>query len=366
MDSFSYMINEILLFFYTLTLLELSVLTVNLALMFFARKIVDFVYHESKNKKLKSNRIHAFRALNIIIIIAIGYYHMTAQDGFDGLGFKLVLISLIIYFSYLSAHVLSFMVRNRYGKVRKIEGKKKVIETYHSRLLSLISGIFIFVITLIAIIQILDFKSLLEAGGVIGFIGVFLALTQGAWAPDIFSGLIILNSGMVEEGDVIETSNEDSSIGIVYKTKIFHTEILNIINNHRIMIKNSKLRGMTIHNLSKFASARGLRENIHFKIGYGVPAKKIKEMFTTAFDQAKEASMASFEFQYPLEISVIDTGDHAVEWAIYYYTKDVKKLIRTRQYFRELVLETSQQFGIDISTPLTHQVENTKVEIQDV
>lgn len=355
------MINEITLFIYTLTVIEISVLIVNLALMLFANKIVDSIYHETTNLKLKTSRIHAFRALNIIIIIAIGYYHITAQNGFGSLGFKLLLISLIIYFSYLTAQVFSFIIRNRYGKSREIEGKKKVIETYRSRLLSLISGVFIFVITLIAIIQILEFKSLLEAGGVIGFIGVFLALTQGAWAPDIFSGLIILNSGMVEEGDVIETTDEASSIGIVYKTKIFHTEILNVINNHRIMIKNAKLREMTIHNLSKFASARGLRENIHFKIGYSVPGKIIKEMFIVAFDRAKEECSVSIEFQYPLEIRVINTGDHAVEWGIYYYTKDVKNLIKIRQYFRELVLEASQEFEIDISTPVTHYVEKTEL-----
>ena len=32
-----------------------------------------------------------------------------------------------------------------------------------------------------------------------------------------------------------------NNIGVIYKTKLFHTEILNIVNNHRIMIKNSKL-----------------------------------------------------------------------------------------------------------------------------
>lgn len=353
-------------YFLTFGWLEISLIILNLILLVFASKIVSLVYPESVNPKLKTNRVRGLRALNVIIIIAITYYHVTAQDRFDSLAFKWVLISLITYFSYLTAHLASFVIRNRYGKKREIEGETKVIETYHSRLLNLFSGIFIFIITLITIIQILEFKSLLEAGGVVGFIGVFFALTQGAWAPDIFSGLIILNSGMVEEGDVIEISEGESSIGIVYKTKMFHTEILNRVNNHRIMIKNAKLREMTIHNLSKFASAKGLRENIHFKIGYDVPTNKIKELFEQAYEQAQTAAEVAIEFQNPLEIAVIETGDHAVEWAIYYYTKDVKNLIKTRQYLRELILERSRDYAIELSTPLTHRVNNDVSGLSEV
>jgi len=36
------------------------------------------------------------------------------------------------------------------------------------------------------------------------------------------------------------------------------------------MVSNSKLRGQTIHSLSKFASAKGLREKLTFKIGYDI------------------------------------------------------------------------------------------------
>lgn len=357
MESFINSNNEVVRFFNSLTAIEISVLVINLALMVFAKKIVALVYPESGNEKLKNNRVRVFRVLNAFIVIAIAYYHIHAKEGLEGLGFKLLLISLIIYSSFLVAHVFTYFIRHRYGKVREIEGNKKIIETYHSRLLTLFSGIFIFIISLIAIIQVLEFRSLLEAGGVIGFIGVFLALTQGAWAPDIFSGLIILNSGMIEEGDVIETSNGDSTIGIVYKTKIFHTEMLNMINNHRIMIRNARLRDMTVHNLSKFASARGLRESLHFKIGYSVASKKIRDMFLNAFEKAKKEASAPIEYQYPLEISMVDAGDHAVEWAIFYYTKDVKSLIKTRHYFRELVLDTSQEHGIELATPLTHVVD---------
>ena len=50
-----------------------------------------------------------------------------------------------------------------------------------------------------------------------------------------------------------------------------------------------------------------------------------------------------------------ETGDHAVEWVFYYYTKNVEKLLLTRQRLLELMLTTSVEKGISLSTPLTIQ-----------
>ena len=69
-----------------------------------------------------------------------------------------------------------------------------------------------FVMGLIACVRILGFDSLLEAGGLLGVMGVFLALTQASWAPDIISGLVILNSRMVEEGDVLQLGDDESPL----------------------------------------------------------------------------------------------------------------------------------------------------------
>jgi len=202
-------------------------------------------------------------------------------------------------------------------------------------------------------VQVLEFDSLLQAGGVIGVIGVFLALTQNAWAPDIISGLIFLNSGMIEEGDVIELDDNGTFIGVVYKTKMFHTEILNLVNNHRVMFKNSRLREFTIQNLSKFASPKGLREKLSFHISYDVPGKKVRQMFTAAEKNIINNCDMRFMDENVLEVGIENTGDHAIEWAVYYYTKDVKALIKNRQKIRECILNTAMEFDISLATPIT-------------
>ena len=335
----------------------LSVLIINIILIVFARRILRAVSHMNEQDSKFIFRLNIFRALNLLIIFAFGYYHVSEPVASKGWGLRLASVLVILYLSYFSTYLLHYIIRMRYGRTRDINGEKRHLDTYNSRILNIFTTLVIFIMTLIAVVRILGFGSILEAGGVLGFIGVFLALTQSTWAPDILSGLIILNSGIVEVGDVIELGDDDSSIGMVHKTKVFHTEILNLLNNHRVMIKNSILREYKINNLSKFASAKGLRERLLFNIDYAAQEEKVREMFLTAFEEANNSREIAIEFQYPLEIGISETGDYAVSWSAYYYTKDVRNIIKTRQQFRELILKTSKKLEISLATPQLHRIE---------
>ncbi len=333
-------------------LLDYMIIGVNLLLLVFARLILQLFQSEETKSSAFILKVQVFRALNLLIILTYGYSNIYHESISGGIGLKLVSIWVIIYLSYLMKQIFSFWVRKKYGKLRDINGDKKSIETYTSRLLSLLAGVAIFVMALISIVDVLEFNSLLQAGGVLGIIGVFLALTQNAWAPDIISGLIFLNNGMIEEGDVIELEDNGSLIGVVFKTKMFHTEILNLVNNHRVMLKNARLREFTIQNLSKFASAKGLREVMTFKIGYDVPAEKVRKMFASAEQHLQDDCGIIPVEDNKFEIGLLETGDYALQWAVYYYTKDIKNLLINRQRIRECILNTSHEFNISLATPL--------------
>lgn len=335
-------------------LLDYLVIALNLVLMVFAKRILLFFQAGNADTSGFILKVQSFRALNLLIILTYGYTNIYQMSSDSGPGLKLMSIWVIIYLSYLVKQIVSYWIHIKYGKLREINGVKKSIETYPSRMLSLLTGVVVFVIGLISIINVLEFDSLLQAGGVIGVIGVFLALTQNAWAPDIISGLIFLNNGMIEEGDVIELDENGSFIGIVYKTKMFHTEILNLVNNHRIMLKNARLREFTIQNLSKFASAKGLRERLSFKIGYDVTPDKVRQMFRAAEEKVVIESDIDLSGEPLFEVGILETGDHAIEWGVYYYTKDVRSLIKLRQTMRECILKTAQEFNISLATPITH------------
>jgi small-conductance mechanosensitive channel len=106
----------------------------------------------------------------------------------------------------LGTQIINFFIRQRFGKVRKASNsnKKQISDTYSSRGLSLFVATIVTIVALVSCLRIMGLNSLLEAGGAIGIIGLCLAMTQASWAPDIISGLIILNSRLCEEGDVIQ------------------------------------------------------------------------------------------------------------------------------------------------------------------
>ena len=337
-----------------------SLLILNIVLLVFSRPLVRWLDRFSADQG-SGNKLHFFRVSNLLILVFILFYHFFIPHLDKSWITRILGGVVVIYIAYLLGHLLGYFVKRRFGRRREHDGKQLVTETYRSRLIGLLVNVLVSVVVLIAIIRIFGFDSLLEAGGVIGFIGVLLALTQGAWAPDIISGLVILNGEIVGEGDMIEF--EDSSgnrvLGTVYRTKVFHTEILDPVNNHRIMLQNSRLRGMTIHNLSKFASARGLRESISFNVGYAVPASRIREMIAGAFRQLQESGVRSLEYQHEPEVRATKAADYAIEWTLYYYTKDLKNLLKTRQEVNLAVIESAAGQGISLATPVILLSQNT-------
>ena len=336
------------------------IIAVNLLLMVAARPLILKTGGKLTERQIDF-RVSVLRVLNLAILAAVCYnaiYSTNSETGGQGFAIKLISILVILYLAYLASNIASYVMRRRYGKTNKSNDGIQVSDTYHSRMLTLVVSTFIAIVALIAIIRIAGFSSLLEAGGVIGFIGVFLALTQQAWAPDIISGLVLLNSDMVSEGDMIEIGDSDPVLARVFKTKIFHTVLIDVVNNHRIMVSNSKLRDQTIHSLSKFASAKGLREKLTFKIGYDTSSDQVKALFNEAFDVLINEGNSMIDDSHPLEIRVLETGDHAVEWGIFYYIKEVQGIIAVRQRLMEAILETSNKHNISLSTPNTHVVTN--------
>jgi len=359
------MIDTVSEFISHFSLINALILAVNLLLMLLAKPLILKTGGKISQRQIDF-RVNMLQVLNLAILAAVCYSVIYSGGsgsgkGEQGITVKIISILVILYLAYLASNVASYVMRRRYGKTNKSSDDVPISDTYHSRMLTLICSTFIAILALIAVIRIAGFSSVLEAGGAIGIIGVFLALTQQAWAPDIISGLVLLNSDMVSEGDLIELGDSEPLIARVFKTKVFHTVLIDVVNNHRIMVSNSKLREQTIHSLSKFASPKGLREKLTFKIGYDTSTDAVKTMLNEAFERIAKDSENNIDELNPLEIRVLEAGDHAVEWGIFYYIKDVGEIIAVRQRLQEEILEVSREHGISLSTPQTHIVTN-KVE----
>ncbi len=302
------------------------------------------------------------RIINVLIAALLALKHLYpdlfAQNTWL---LRMVYVLTTIYLLYLANQIIGYFITRNFGEPKVVGEKSHFADTYSSRALSLLASVVIFVLGLIICVRILGFESMLEAGGVLGIIGVFLALTQSSWAPDIIAGLVILNSRMVEEGDVLQLGDGPKPVvGVVFKTKMFHTEVLNLANNHRLMVRNTKLREYNVHNLSKFASAKGLRECLTFNIDYMVSADDVHELLQAAYQHAVEQDLPVREDFEP-EIRVLDTGDYAVKWGFFYYIKEVKQILATRQKMREIILQESIERGISLATPVLQNTEMKQI-----
>lgn len=352
MPEFLQKIQENFAWLSTIGLIDYLVVAVGVLFWFFAPEIVQ----RFRGSDLDLQRDNRRRVIRAVAMYSIYFYvkSLFPDDQQKHWAFTAINFIAIAYLGYLTLKIADYYILRRFGNQRDVAGKLKITETYSSRLLSIIARMIIFIVVLVAEIRLLGYQSLLETGGAIGIIGVFLALTQSVWAPDIFGGLIILNSEMLEEDDVIEIS-EAGILGAIFKTKMFHTEILNMTNNHRVMIRNSKLRDYVIHNLSRFASAKGLRECLKFNIGYDAHEEQVRAMFQRAYQIAVETKKLPIEGQYEPEIFVENCGDYAVEWSIFYYVKEVKQILSVRKLFNEIILQESRRDKIALATPELHQ-----------
>jgi len=337
--------NSITELLHSFTNLDLFTIGASLMLFFAAQPVSKWL----NNDEGLVARVSMMRALNFLIIIAV-LLNVFLLNKSDWLA-KITQCLIVVYFAVLSTQLINFFVRKRFGRKRKSNNKPLISDTYSSRGLSLFVAAVISIIALVSCLRILGLNSLLEAGGALGIIGLFLAMTQGSWAPDIISGLIILNSRLCEEGDVIQFNMDGSKIvASVFRTKLFHTECLDLANNHRLMVRNAKLRDYGLQNLSRFASAKGLRECMLFNIDYQHSQAEVTEMINRAFDEIDKAE-GMREEQFEPEVLVYDTGDYAVTWAVFYYIKEVKRVLKIKQIFRAYILAQSVRSGISLATP---------------
>ena len=52
-------------------------------------------------------------------------------------------------------------------------------------------------------------------------------------------------------------------------------------------------------------------------------------------------------------------GDYAIEWRLYYYTKDLRNLLRTRQEVNLAVIESAAKQAISLATPVILHSQNS-------
>ena len=313
--------------------------TLFLLIPFFA----SFVKHNNNyNTRIR------FARLIIAVLFALTLFDSLILEEQKLSGYsKIVGTGLILFIATNCFNLVDILIRRKFGLRHIVDGQEVSETTYSSRVFTLSFGLLIAIISIIAILHVLGLRNLLEAGGVIGFIGVLFALTQASWAPDIIGGLVLMGTKAIKEGDIIEFfDGKDLVFAKVFRTKFFHTEILDLINNNRIFVPNHRLRMIEINNLSRLASPKGIREKVDVVLAYDLSPRMVEEALKQAFLVYAKSNPSELKLEFDPEVRITNCDPSGVIWSLFFYVKQARAIPEIKSNLYRFALEQLQTRNI--------------------
>lgn len=306
----------------------------------------------------------------VVLQVADIAMHQTMAPYYNRLLLKASLSLFAIIFAFVIFNMLTHFFDTKFGNSRTFDGKTISVPSYHSRMAGMLLFSVLILILIYSIIEVWGMDSLLQKTGFIGIVAAFLVLTSAIWMPDLFYGLVLLNSSMAEEGDTITAQGEDR-IFIINRLTPFYALLLDIDNNHRVLMRNSQMIQDKVENLSKRASVEGLRRKMEFKLGYPKDSaegvghsnlfSRVEKTVSATFERVCEDPSIQINPKIPFEWSLVEAGDNALRFNMYYHLMalpETKLTTKIRNHLRGssntivgLVFEEASSKGLDLSTP---------------
>ncbi len=324
-----------------------------------------------------SERIQIARTVSALICILVitDIVILSLAPDISKVFMRFVYSLMTVYLSLFIFQITSYYSLKRFGRRKEVDSRDLYVETYSSRLMNIVLIVLISIATLYVVIKVWGADSMLETTGIFGIIFAFLAFTSSHWAPDVLSGLVILNSQSLEDGDLIKIDGYDDEY-IISKVSFIYTVIFDIRNNNRTLLRNSRMMQGKIDNLSRIASTDGIRQALKYNIGYpdlpesdrdariaiaDAQSKNVNDMFEKAFKRACDDESIKVNANKHFDWALTNAGDYALEYTLWIYLDRIpstkvtatirKHYLGTIYKVNELVYRASVEEGIDLSTP---------------
>lgn len=355
------------------------IFAINITLLLFARPILNLIEANRNN----SATLRIFQSLNVLVLLlhVIDLTLLRFSQNYENYFINLGLSLMTVYAGLFLYNLCSFLSRKRFGHEKELDSKTIFLDTYSSRLVDIILLFIIAATTLYAVIKIWGADSMLETTGIFGIIAALLAFTSNIWAPDIISGLIILNTQILEDGDVVKVDGYPDEY-IISKVTLVYVILYDIRNNHRTLIRNSQFTQSKIDNLSRVASTDGIRKAITYKISYPQFKhqdaeqrsqelqsfkNKIDRVFTNACEHCCKQKDILVNEKRTFEWALTQTADYALEYTLWFYLQRIpntkvtstirKHLMGTIYKVNESVYSAAIIEDVDLATPQLNVVE---------
>ena len=373
-------------------LIHALIFFVNICLLLFAGPILKLVDPGKEN----STKISIFRALNVLVLIlhAIDLVFLSLNKGYEHYFIRLGFSFMAVYGGLFAYSLSCFLSRKRFGIEKTLDDNTLYLDSYSSRLVDILLLFAIALTTIYTLIKIWGADSMLETTGIFGIIFAFLAFTSNIWAPDIISGLIILNTEMLVDGDVVQVDGHPDEY-VISKVTLIYVLLYDVRNNHRTLIRNNQFIRNKIDNLSRIASTDGIRKALTYKIGYPEIESETKEgrskqlaifkgridkMFSLAQENCTDKADIMINDGRSFEWALTNAGDFALEYTLWIYLERIpntKITAKIRKHLMGSVYKVNEEVyiasgieGVDLSTPMLHKnsltQENTRTNERTV
>ncbi len=345
----------------------------NISLFLLAAPILNLVESGRDNE----SKLRLFRFLNILVFLlhVVDLLILSANSEYENYFVKFALSLMAIYGGLFFYSFCSYFSRKKFGLEKELDNTLVFLDTYSSRLVDIILLVIIVLSTILVLINLWGANSLLETTGIFGVIAAFLAFTSNIWAPDIISGLIILNTQILEDGDVVVIDGYKDEY-VISKVSFIYIILYDVRNNHRTLMRNSRFIQSKIDNLSRVASTDGVRQALRYNIAYPEIAEgsreeraealeafigKVDKLFERSYEAASEDADIKINRKRNFEWSLTHTGNYALEFTLWIYLERIpntkitakirKHLMGTVFKVNEEVFRASIIENLDLSTP---------------
>jgi len=330
---------------------DYAVLSINLLLFVFSKPLIQgFKRNDSKSV---GSKLYALRAINIIL-----FSLYVAALFIEGWSKHISLTGLTFLLAFIASHLLHIFIIKKFGREKEIDGVNYHTETYQSEIFSLLVTLLVLITSIVIVINIWGMNDWLKATSVLGILAILIFSTKDVWIPDNISGLILLYNNDIEPGAVVKI-DELNLLAIVMQTSLTRTTFRDLKMRHKIVLPNTAIRSSKLEVLSK-GPASGLMQFVHFNIAYGISAEKVEALLKTIWEKSCEESNALNEGRDP-EISVVETGDHAVNWRLGYKLKNLYQMLEVECMVKRIAYEVAEEQKIELQTPLTHNIIDNKL-----
>jgi small-conductance mechanosensitive channel len=270
-----------------------------------------------------------------------GSFGMNPLDFFDAIGKWAIANLPNIVFSFLAIVVGYVVIKLVAREIRSLRSQNR-LELHAAYTLNRILKWLIFV----AVFSIILAQFGVTLGAVTGLLTVLGGTIIGFAAintlGNMIAGLIVMTSRPFKVGDRIFFNGQFADIEAI---ELIYTK-MRTLDNVLVSIPNQELLKTEIDNYGKKTV---VRRGCSITAGYDVASEQVETALLEAANRL--VKMKDVLKEPKAYVWVTKFGNYAVEYTLYVFIQDIKRLPEIDSNLKRTVLETCKQHGIDISTP---------------